>query len=125
MECQQLLRVVHHIPGRIRIKFTDELIRQPLVRRLIERPLCWTVIDSELGLQVPFEVDGLPASPSEVPGLKSVRMNWLGRSVIVEYDHRYWPPEWLDELLGTQDSHRLRSMLETMMGKLDRRRWRN
>jgi hypothetical protein len=94
-------------------------MRHELVQSLIKKPKSWADAVREPGLPMPPGVGGRFTSLSDVPGLRSVRFNWLGRSIVVEYDPAFWQPAWWDEIMGTQDEKRLRALLETMMEKLE------
>jgi hypothetical protein len=102
------------VPGRIRIKFTNGFIRHALVQELI----------GKLGIlngngESAFNADGVLRDTSPLPGVKSARLNLLGRSIIVEYDPTRWQPQWVDELLSTRETKRVQNILDSMAGELD------
>lgn len=66
-----------------------------------------------------FDANGMLCDPSVLPGLKSVRLNLLGRSIIVEYDSACWPPARVHELLSTCDKTRVRHIINTMTAELN------
>ncbi|PID39998.1 MAG: hypothetical protein CR984_05455 [Proteobacteria bacterium] len=86
---------------------------------MIEGPNAWPDVVNELGLRMPLAVDSLSAGSLEIAGLKGARLNWLGRSVIIEYDPACWPQKWWDELFDTQDPQRLRELLEKALERLN------
>ncbi|WP_319523045.1 hypothetical protein [uncultured Desulfosarcina sp.] len=53
-------------------------------------------------------------NPAMVPGLNDLHLNVPGRTLVLEYDPAVWPPAWLDELMTTGDTERLRSLLTNM-----------
>lgn len=79
------VRVVHHIPGRIRLKLVD--LELPSATRLPGRGAL-------------RKVDDIAA---RIPGVRSLRLNPLARSCAVEYDPRIIPEQaWGDLLAGTR-----------------------
>lgn len=75
------LRIAHHIPGRIRLKLAGE---------------------SGLG-DVLAEVKQFVATASTAPGIRSVSLNLLARSCLVEYDPAEIAPiAWTDLIAGTR-----------------------
>ena len=75
------VRVVHHIPGRIRLKLVD--LELPSAARLPERGAL-------------RKVDDIAA---RIPGVRSLRLNPLARSCAVEYDPRIIPEQaWGDQI---------------------------
>ena len=80
------IEIVHHLPGRIRLRLAvDELAAREL-------PL-----QSLLGAAGDFQ-----KALDSVPGIRSVRLNALARSCIVEYDPHVVPAQaWVDFLNGT------------------------
>ncbi len=79
---RRALTVKHHIPGRIRVSFDESLLKHPETKRF---------------MQMKHE---LP------PGVKSVRVNPLACSVVMEYDTRSISPGLLDELMTVDDDVR-------------------
>lgn len=80
------LRVAHHIPGRIRLKLAGE---------------------GGLG-DVLAEVRRFAATASTAPGIRSVSLNLLARSCLVEYDPaQIAPAAWADLIAGTRSDEAL------------------
>jgi hypothetical protein len=119
MECKRHLSMAHHVPGRIRVKFTSGLLRHPLVRAMAADPARRSALARQAGLGPVFGDNGTARDPSAIPGVNGIRLNWKGRSVIIEYDPAFWKPEWLDELLNTGDTRRVQAILETMARKME------
>jgi hypothetical protein len=59
-------------------------------------------------------IDGkaLLDNPAMVPGFNNVRLNVPGRTLVLEYDPAVWSPEWLDELMTSDDPVRIRSLMD-------------
>lgn len=66
-----------------------------------------------------FDADGILSDTSALPGIKSVRLNWFGRSIIVDYDTAVWRPEKVNELLSTQDTESLSNIIATLTDEID------
>lgn len=81
------LEIKHHVPGRIRIKFSLAIVADPMVKKM-----------ANSGQDLP-------------PGVKSARLNALARSVVIEYDADKFPPELLEELISTKDNGRAEEIL--------------
>lgn len=113
--------MAHHVPGRIRIKFTNGFLHHPLIQGLIGNAKLWPAIVTGGGGKLHFDADGMLSDTSVLPGLKSVRLNWRGRSIVIEYDSACWRPEWVHELLSTHDAVRVRNILQTMTEELNLR----
>lgn len=84
------LTVAHHVPGRIRIRFSLALLARPEARTLMSA-----------------SNDG-----RGVPGFRGMRLNAAARSVVIEYDPAVIPPDKLDEALTTGDRSRLAGLVE-------------
>lgn len=80
------LEVVHHIPGRIRLKFDPSLANHPQRDKLKSLPL---------NLR-PFHIE---------------RISRWSRSVLISYDPQTIDPELVDELFTTKDVHKKRKAL--------------
>jgi hypothetical protein len=82
------LRVAHHIPGRIRLKLASEV---------------------ETGLRDALaEVKRFVSAASTAPGIRSVSLNLLARSCLVEYDPaQIAPTAWTDLIAGTRSDEAL------------------
>lgn len=75
-----LVRIAHHIPGRIRLKLAEG-----------------AAAPAALG-----DVQRFVRAATAVPGIRGVTLNPLARSCVVEYDPAVFPPSaWQDLLAGT------------------------
>lgn len=80
------VRIVHHIPGRVRLKLVKSLPGS--------RP---SGVDAA-------SARGVPPVLEKVRGIRSLRVNLLARSCTIEYDPRVIPgPAW-DDLLAGRDT---------------------
>jgi len=84
------LTVAHHVPGRLRIRFSLKLLTDPRAHRLL----------------------AASNGGASVPGLRGFRLNAPARSVIIEYDPALISPDRLEEALGTRDAGRLAVLVE-------------
>lgn len=84
------LDVAHHVPGRIRIRFSLKLLSRPSAHGLLAA--------SEGG--------------RAVPGFRGMRLNVAARSVVIEYDPAVIAPDKLEEALTTRDEQRLAGLVE-------------
>jgi len=81
------LRVAHHIPGRIRLKLAG---------------------DTGGLAEILAEVKRFVATASTAPGIRSVSLNLLARSCLVEYDPaQIAPAAWTDLIAGTRSDEAL------------------
>jgi hypothetical protein len=78
----------------------------------------WPQFAGADGIRLRFDQNGMLSDPSAIPGLKSVRLNWPGHSIIIEYDPGMWPFVWVDELMTTQDPERVQAIVEAMAAKM-------
>ncbi len=92
MDCRQYLSVAHHVPGRIRLRFSLGVLSDPRAMELLS-----SVRDAEMP-----------------PALRNARLNLPARSVILEYDPKAISPELLEEVLSTTDDHRFKSLAEKL-----------
>ncbi|OPX40024.1 MAG: hypothetical protein B1H13_08475 [Desulfobacteraceae bacterium 4484_190.3] len=83
------LSMAHHVPGRIRIKFNSSLSDYPQATEILN-------------------------SFKSLPGIKNVRINFLGRSFVIEYDRKRIHPDLLQEFFTTEDF----SQAQTIAGEL-------
>ncbi len=92
MDCRDYLSVAHHIPGRLRLRFSLAVLADPRAMDLLAsaRAAC------------------LP------PALRGVRVNAPARSVVIEYDPAVIAPDLLEEALTTQDKGRFRILAEQL-----------
>jgi hypothetical protein len=107
IECRRHLKVAHHVPGRIRLKFTTELFRHSALREAI------TPFLKGAGLPFDFERPGgvnnntAIDAAAKLPGIRSARLNWRGRSLIVQYDDRLLPAHKIEALFAADTPERL------------------
>jgi hypothetical protein len=81
--------LVHHIPGRFRIKFDFFLAFHP-------------------------EIQKLGDLSKTLPGITQVRMNIWARSLIVEYDKNLYSPALIDELFTSHDQSRKQEIIRQL-----------
>lgn len=80
-----LLVIVHHIPGRVRLKLAAE--------------------DDAIPADVVADARRFSGLITAVPGIRSVKFNPLARSCVVEYDPGRIPPStWHDLVAGTRSA---------------------
>lgn len=84
------LEVAHHVPGRIRIRFSLKLLARPEAHALL----------------------AASGNGRSVPGFRGMRVNASARSVVIEYDPAVIVPQKLDEALTTRDTTRLAGLME-------------
>jgi len=125
MELRQYMQVAHHIPGRIRLRFATKLLTDPALREVRENP--GTLMKTLFNIDALPQTDGaaMAANPAMVPGIKDVRLNLTGRSIVMEYDPVVWDPKWLDELMDSSDEAQLRSLSNTMLNNFVKRMQKN
>lgn len=88
-DCLAIVRIVHHIGGRIRLTLQGD----PAAHSISRRPL------------TKVQVSQLRARIDRMPGFRSVRVNVLARSCTVEYDPTVIPDRaWSDLLAGTDSA---------------------
>ena len=91
-----LLRIAHHIPGRVRLKLAAEGTSE-----LVD------MID---------QVRQFIRSITDTPGIRSVNLNPAARSCVVEYDPALIPPfTWQDLVSGT-DSAAVKELVQAVAG---------
>jgi hypothetical protein len=88
-ELQSYLRIVHHVPGRIRIKFVASIKNHPKAKELVDKE-------------------------KSLSGINKIRMNAAARSVVIEYDQKQIPPDLLQELLSTHNSERIQEIINEL-----------
>ncbi|PIE68763.1 MAG: hypothetical protein CSA21_05715 [Deltaproteobacteria bacterium] len=86
---RQGLTVVHHIPGRIRVKLTMKVAARSDVQQFLEEY-------------------------RDLPGIGEVRVNRMARSAAITYDRDLIPPRELEELLTCGDGARARAILDAI-----------
>ncbi len=83
------LTVAHHVPGRIRIRFSLKLLGRPEAHTLL----------------------AASGNGRSVPGFRGIRVNAAARSAVVEYDPVVIVPQKLEEALTTCDEARLSELV--------------
>jgi hypothetical protein len=81
------LKVAHHVPGRIRIKFGSAPLDQ-------------------------LRAVDFSNQEKTIPGIKSIRVKMGARSVIIEYDADTLSPELLQEVFTTREANRFKEIIE-------------
>lgn len=94
VDLEKYLNVVHHVPGRIRVKFSPLILTKPAA------------------LSAMREHSELPAA------IKGARANMAARSIIIEYDPEAIHPEVIEELISGTDKNRKVEIISDLYGKL-------
>jgi len=89
MELRRLVDVVHHVPGRMRLRLDPQLRGHPAAKVLGQ----WKANGS---------------------GVLSTRLNLLARSLVIEYDPKRIDPRTLEEFLTEADDERAKAQVETL-----------
>lgn len=92
MDLRRYLTVQHHVPGRIRLKFSPELLADP----------------HAMELKTQTDRHALP------PCIRDTKINLFTRNIIIEYDPAELPPKKLHEVLITQDSKRFHALADEL-----------
>lgn len=79
---RKYLSIKHNLPGRIRIKFSLDIMKDPEALKLAQSP---------------------PDMPDAV---KETKVNIFSRTLLLEYDADLVPPSLLEELITTEDDDR-------------------
>ncbi len=82
-------RIIHHIPGRIRIR-----------------------IGNDIAALLPEEGLNALGAVSRLPGIENFRVKPLIGSILVEYDQEVFAPELWERIIGRQCGHDERDMLQ-------------
>ena len=91
------LRVVHHIPGRVRLK--------------VDLAAFEGAVPKTAG------VDQLKKSMLSVRGVRNVGLNLLARSCVIEYDSQIIPQAAWDDLLAVRDTAAARVLIDILKEK--------
>ena len=89
LELRALLEVVHHVPGRLRLRLDPRLRAHPAAGELGQ----WSANGS---------------------GILSTRINPMARSLVVEYDPKRIDPAALEAFLAGADAARAKALAETL-----------
>ena len=119
LELQELLQVVHHVPGRIRIKFKADLMSYLRAKDALKRIKGLAGNDAKDHLIQLIGGNGILKFQRPLQGVESVRVNLGARSIIIRYDPEHFNPEWVYELLTTRSSERLLAMLAELRQRFD------
>lgn len=94
VELEKYLDVAHHIPGRIRIKFSPLILTKPVALAAMKEH-------------------------SELPdAIKDARVNMAARSVVIEYDPEQIQPELVEELIQGTDKDKKAQIVSDLYGRL-------
>ncbi|CCO22907.1 hypothetical protein [Maridesulfovibrio hydrothermalis] len=94
VELEKYLDVAHHVPGRIRVKFSPLILTKPAALAAM-RDHC-----------------ELPAA------ILSARLNTAARSVVIEYNPDEILPEVIEELIQGQDKSKKVEIISELYGRL-------
>jgi len=94
-----LVRIAHHIPGRIRLKLNADMEKL----RKIEHP----------GIDTRRFVEAL----NTIPGVRQLRLNKLARSVTVDYDNTIIPDQAWPDLLENRASPEATALRDCLQEK--------
>lgn len=91
-----LLRIAHHIPGRIRLKLAG---------------------DGKAGvMDMIAEAQRFTRSVTDAPGIRSVNLNPLAQSCVVEYDPALIPPAAWQDVVSGNHSAAAETLLQAIAG---------
>lgn len=94
VDLEKYLNVAHHVPGRIRIKFSPQILTKPAA------------------LSAMREHSELPTA------IRSARVNMAARSVVIEYDPAAIFPEAIEELINGKNKNKKVQIISDLYGKL-------
>ncbi|WP_027721787.1 hypothetical protein [Maridesulfovibrio zosterae] len=94
VDLEKYLDVAHHVPGRIRVKFSPLILTKPAA-------ICAMREHSEL-----------PAA------IFNARVNMAARSVVIEYDSEAILPDVIEELIQGTDKKKKAQIISDLYGKL-------
>ncbi|MEA4857943.1 MAG: hypothetical protein AAGU21_20260 [Solidesulfovibrio sp.] len=89
LEMRTLVDVVHHVPGRLRLRLDPRLREHPVARELGN----WSANGS---------------------AILATRLNPMARSLVVSYDPKRIDPAVLEEFLASADGTRAQALAETL-----------
>jgi hypothetical protein len=96
MRLRRHFGIAHHIPGRLRVKFSLSLLSDPQARPLLDGAAA----------------GGLP------PAVRDVRVNPAARTAVIDYDAAAIRPALLDEAFRTQDGARFETLMQELKDSL-------
>jgi len=91
---RKYLSIKHSLPGRIRIKFSAGIMKDPEALKLAQSP---------------------PDMPDAV---KEAKVNIFSRTLLLEYDADLVSPDLLEELITTEDDLRAAEIVESLHEKI-------
>lgn len=91
---RKYLSIKHNLPGRIRIKFSTAIMKDPEALKLAQSP------------------------PDMPDGVKEAKVNIFSRTLLLEYDADLVPPVLLEELISTEDDDRAAEIVAELHDKL-------
>ena len=94
VELEKYLEVAHHVPGRMRVKFSPLILTKPVALAAMNG-------HSELP-----------------PAIHSTRVNMAARSVVIEYDSEAIPPDVVEELIQGKDKDKKAELVSELYAKL-------
>lgn len=94
VELEKYLEVAHHVPGRMRVRFSPLILTRPVALAAMK------------------EHCELP------PAIHSTRVNMSARSVVIEYDPEAIPPDVVEELIQGKDKDRKAELVRNLYEKL-------
>ena len=94
VDLEKYLDVAHHVPGRIRVKFSPLILTKPAA------------------LSAMREHSELPAA------ITSARVNMAARSVVIEYNPDAILPDVIEELINGVDKDKKVEIISDLYGKL-------
>lgn len=87
--------IVHHIPGRIRLRFNHSIVSKLPKVNGIEK-----------------EIQKIA---NEIEAIKNIRLNLFAGSVVVQYDTDLLSPEFWQEIVGEKDIEQLKEKARTLL----------
>lgn len=100
-QLRRYLNIAHHVPGRLRLKFSPGIVAAPGAKDLAQ----WAQGQKR-------DNGGLP------PGLLNLRLNLGARSLVIDYDRQSIAPKLLEELFQTQDEKRMTFLVSELADSL-------
>lgn len=95
------LEVAHHVPGRLRLKFSPTIVAAPGA--------------ADLARWAQRQKNGNHGYPD---GLVNLRLNLAARSLIIEYNRKLVSPKILEELFRTQDKALMHDLVNQLADSL-------
>ena len=96
LELSKYFTPVHHIKGRLRVRVSPSIVKEA----------------------EDISVKDIETLPEKIDGLKSVRVNKLAATVIIEYDNSVFPYELWDDFLHGRDLEKVRGVILSLEKRL-------